>query len=121
MATPERPVGERTGEVGLAEAGGPGDDHVAGLPQEAQLAELVEGAAVQAARAAEVDLLDRRLDLELGGLGAPGQAAPLARCPLALDQKAEAFGEGELGISRALDLLGVGFGHRPQTQVVETI
>ena len=40
---PERPVGERAGEVGLPQPGGAGDDHVTGLPQEAELAELEEG------------------------------------------------------------------------------
>ena len=53
-------------------------------------------AAIEPAGGAEVDLLDRGLDLELGGLQAPGQAALLARRPLAFDQQGEAFGKGEL-------------------------
>ncbi len=117
----QRPAGKRAGGAGFAQPGGPGDDHVAGVREEAERAELEEGAAVEAAGRAQVDLLDRGLHPQLGGLQPARQAALLARRMLALDHEAEALGEAELGVTGARRLLGERFGHRPEPEVVEAL
>src|SRR5450756_969710 len=80
-----------------------------------------EDAPVKSPWRAEVGLLDGSLELELGGLQAARQAALLAGAPLALDEQAEALGEGERRVAAALRLLGEGLGHRPEAQVVEPL
>ncbi len=76
---------------------------------------------IEPARGAEVDLLDGGLDLELGGLQAPRQPSLLARGPLALDDQAEALGEGERRVAAPGQLGREGLGHGPEAQVVEAL
>ena len=120
---PRRPApGQGAGEVAcLPEAGGPGDDHVAGASQEAKLAELQR--TTPRSRPRGLRKSTSSTDASIFSWAALVRLArrPSSRAAHWRSTAPEALGEGELGVTRALHLLGERLGHRPQPQVVEAL
>jgi len=97
-------------------AGRPGDHDGAAVAGPVGLGEAEDLGAIQAARMAEVDVLDGGRAAEPGGLQAAVHAPAGPRGELAVHEQAEAFAESEPGAAGLPALPGGGGGHgvRPQ-------
>src|SRR3990172_4191330 len=90
-------LGERTGDVGFADAGCAGEDDVGVFFDPAAGGELADLCAIEVTAAAVVDVLDAGLsDLELRLEEEPLHSLVLAVDPLGVDEQAEAFVEVQL-------------------------
>lgn len=76
---------------------------------------------VQPARTAEVEVLDRRVDAELGRPEVPLQAAVVAVLGLPVDEHPQALLEGEGLVVGAFELLREGAGHAREVERVELL
>lgn len=119
-ALPTGAVSESTGEKAFTGAGGAGDEHdlVSADPVAASQAEQ-EGL-VQAARRAEVDVLDGSREAQLGELQVTGEAPVVTAGEFSFDEQGEAVVEAE-GVSVGDgELLFERGGHADEAQFVES-
>ena len=112
-------VGERAGEVGLADAGRADDEHVVMLLDPGTLGQLQEQRLIQPAAVAEVDVLDTGRLAQLGLLQSRGELAVLAVADLPVHQQPQALFEAEsFGVGGVHQLLE-GKQHPEQAQLGE--
>src|SRR6266705_1600450 len=121
VAVADGGVGQGAGQERLAGAGGPGDHDGAGLPGPVRGGEAEQLAAVQAAGAAEVDVLDGGGEAQPGGFEAAGDAAAGPVGQLAVDEQAESFLEAQPGVAGLGLLLGQAGGHGVQPQRLQPV
>ena len=91
-------MAERLGEMALAGAAGPDDEHRDAVGEIAPGGELVDEGAVQLRQALEVELLEGLGGAEGGASQSQGELLLLAPGDLVLDEEREELGVGELGI-----------------------
>ena len=93
-----RGLAQGTGEPGLAETGGAGDEDVVAAANPIGTGETGELARIETAGTARVEVLDAGVGiLELGLFEQTFQAPGIAPGELAIDEKAETIFEGEAG------------------------
>ena len=114
-------LGERTGDEGLAAAGGTVEQEILGLTNPVAAGEAGQLAAIQAAAGAVVDVLDAGALLELGELQEARQTTIVAVDDLAVEQQCEALVEGEAHGGALGELLGQGGGHAVELEPVQCI
>jgi hypothetical protein len=102
-------LAEGTGEVGLAGAGRPDDDHVEVAAHPLALGELQDEPSVETSSRGEVQILDRGGLEEAGGLERAAQSAVFSSGPLPVHKKAETVLERELRVVGRGELLLKGF------------
>ena len=100
---------------------GPFDDQVLRLLDPAPAGEALEQGAVEAACGAVVDILDDGLVAQPGIAQPRSQPAVVALGGLAVEQEAEPFGMGELGMARVGLELGEGSGHAGEPELLQLI
>ena len=83
--------------------------------------QLQEHLAIEPARRAVVDILDRRLMAQLGGFGAALEALLLAQRAFALEQNAEPLRMAERGTLRIIGHVPKALGHAVQGEVMQQV
>src|SRR5690606_26970087 len=91
-------VTEGLGEVALAGATRPDDEHRSTLVEVAASGEVVDERTVQLREALEVELLEGFGGAELGSAQAQAELLLLAPCDLVADEQGEELGVGELAV-----------------------
>ena len=114
-------VAERTGKPTFADAGRPAQDQVLMRIDPAAFGELLEQRAIETARGAVIDVLDRGL-MAQPGIAQPGEQALVAAiADLAIEQQAEPFGMGQRrGFAGCFDL-AEGLGHAGKSELMKQI
>ena len=109
-------VAERAGDPALADAGRAGDQQVLLAADPVAVDELGEEGAIEAARRAQIDILDDGGLAQRGELQARDEPLVVALGGLAVDHQAEALLEGERGdVGLALLILeGLGHAGKPE-------
>ena len=116
-----RLVAESAGQVGLAGPGRPGDQHGLAVLDPLSGGEAEDEGAVEAAGRLEVEVFDRRVEVELGESLEAQVAALGSFGPLAFEEQRQAVLEGEFADVGHGELLLEGLGHAGQAQFVEQI
>ena len=115
-------VGEGTGEPGLADAGGSGDEDVEAFAPPPCGGEGADEGLVEAPGVSEVDVLDAGVGVsQLGASQSAGHAAVVAQGEFAVGEQAEAFFERERLVLGGVELFGQGRGHAGAAQLVELV
>lgn len=112
-------VAEGTGEPSLSRSGRPGDDQVDALGDPPAFGQLQDEGPIEAARGPEVDVLDRRLNAELGMTQAGLEALGVTLGAFSIDEEREAILEAEVGHGGIGDLLVEGAGHAVEAEGFE--
>src|ERR1019366_1988234 len=119
-ALAERGVGRRTGEPGLAEAGGAGDEDVVSGANPVGTGKARELTWIETAGTAGVEILNASVGIfELGLFEQTFQAPRFSPGELAIHEKAEAVFEGEAGSQRLGELLFEGASHAIEAQAAQ--
>ncbi len=88
-------LSQSTSQVGLAGAGGSGDENDLMVTDPVRAGQAQDDRTIEAARGAQVEILDGGREPELGLAQQPGEAPILADRNLPLDEEGEAVLEGE--------------------------
>src|SRR5271165_4295659 len=112
-----RGLAQGTGEPGLAEPGGAGDEDAVSGANPVGRGEAGELTWIETAGTARVEILNAGIGIfELGLLEEAFQAPGIAPGEFTIDQEAEAIFEGEAGSQRLGELLLEGAGHAIEAQ-----
>ena len=114
-------LGEGTPEVGLARAGGSGDEDDLVLSDPAAAGETKYDGLVEAARGSEVDILEAGIEAQLGDLQKPSESAVLALGGLAFEEQREPILEADGLHVGDSELLGEGLSHAGESECVEPV
>ena len=91
-------MAEGLGQMALAGAARPDDEHRGALVEVAPGGQIVDQGAIELGQALEVELLERLAGAEGGAAQAQGELLLLAAGDLVLDEQGEELGVGELGV-----------------------
>jgi hypothetical protein len=114
-------VAERTGQPRLADPGRTGQQTMPPLTDPVAAGQLQEQRAIQAARRAVIDILDRGQVAQPGGLGTTFKAFLLAQRALAPQQNAQPLGMAERPALRVVSNVAEAFGHAVQAELVQQV
>ena len=121
MALAARLVCQRAGKVGLANTVRPAQQHVLVLGDPAARHQAGEHGAIEAARVAEVDVLERGRLPQFGAFEARAVLGRFALGHLGVNEQTEALLERQLADLGVIVLLGQRPGHAGQAHLLELV
>jgi hypothetical protein len=114
-------LGQGASEEGFADAGGTGDDHVLVFLDPVAGEEPEDDGFIDSPGVFVVEVFGAGLDFEFGVFEEPLQPAVFLESPLAVNEEAEAFLEGEVGKMGLLELFFESLGHAEEFESVEFV
>ena len=122
MSGPDGGEREGAGEIRLADPGRPDDQDTLVRVHPARAGEIEQLTSIQPTGMAEVDVLDRGIQAQLGGSHVPFEPPVLALGHLAVHEQPQTVFEAETAIGCGLfALLGQTMGHTREIEAVELV